>query len=324
MRNTVQPRLSVVIPAYNASAYVEECLDSVLSQSDCPCFEVVIVDDGSLDETSSIVDARYPKVRLFRKDNGGPGSARNVGVEEAFGEVIVFVDADDVMLPGRLSFQGRFMLENPDIGLTFGNQKFQSRPEFDSNKYQGIATSSDFEVVSNAYEKLLEFGNYIANTTCAVRREAYLKVGGQPTEYFVGEDYKMNCLIARNWPVAASARFLTWYRQGHGQNLMCSEHTYYGPLSALGGELLENGERLNPRLYRRTLNRWSSLLNMYVRWTWIESGGRRARAVLKEQDALLPWWLSLKWNALSFFPSSFGRGARDAVRFVRSARSSSV
>lgn len=318
MQKSASVKLSVVIPAFNASAYIRECLKSVVAQEGCPPFEIIVVDDGSTDDTAAIIESEFPEVRLIQKANGGPGSARNVGVENARGEITLFIDADDVMLPGRLAFQGEFMLQNPRIGLSFGNQQFQLQPEYDANLDRGICWSSEFTVIEDAYARLLTNGNYVANTACAVRTAIYRQVGGQPTAFFVGEDYAMNCAIARQWPIAGSNRFLTWYRQGHGGNLMASKHTYYGPVRVLGAELRAHGVRLTPDQYRRAYLRWCHLANMLLRWVWIEAGHPAVCAELPNLRPLLPRRMQIKWWVLSLLPRTLGRGARRMKRHGQS------
>jgi hypothetical protein len=164
--------------------------------------------------------------------------------------------------------------------------------------------------VNNAYQRLIVNGNFVANTACAVRREAYLQTGGQPEDIYVGEDYAMNCAIALQWPVAACNRFLTWYRQAHGGNLMASKHTYRGPVVALQNELLTHGAKLSAGEYTQAYERWCDLANMLLRWLWIEAG---REAILREMEGLsplLPRALRAKWLALSVMPPSIGRAAR--------------
>lgn len=96
---------SVVIPAYNYAAYLPRAIDSVLAQSGDD-FEIIVVDDGSTDDTHT-VGARYQqlhpeRVRYLRQDNGGPAKARNRGIEEARGDFLIFLDADDRLLPEAL------------------------------------------------------------------------------------------------------------------------------------------------------------------------------------------------------------------------------
>ncbi len=93
------PILSVVIPAYNAESTIERCVSSVLANRDV-ALEVIVVDDGSGDGTGALCDAlaeANPRVRVIHKQNGGPGAARNTGIEAAAGRYLAFVDSDDTV-----------------------------------------------------------------------------------------------------------------------------------------------------------------------------------------------------------------------------------
>lgn len=105
--------ISVVIPLYNKEASISQSLGSVLSQS-YDDFEVVIVDDGSTDGSVSIVESiNDPHIRLIKQENGGPSKARNTGVRNAKGEWIIFLDADDELLPTALEYFRTKIQENP-------------------------------------------------------------------------------------------------------------------------------------------------------------------------------------------------------------------
>ena len=100
----MQPKLSIIIPIYNAEKYLERCLDSVLNQS-FQDYELLLIDDGSTDRSAEICDS-YAKhderIKVFHKENGGVSSARNMGLDNATGEWIYFVDADDEVLAGGM------------------------------------------------------------------------------------------------------------------------------------------------------------------------------------------------------------------------------
>jgi glycosyltransferase involved in cell wall biosynthesis len=115
-----RPLVSVVIPVYNGEPFLREALDSVLAQDYEP-FEVVVVDDGSTDGSGAIARS-YPEVRYIRQENQGPAVARNAGIAAARGEFLAFFDADDVMLPNKLSVQVGYLLEHPEATATLANQ----------------------------------------------------------------------------------------------------------------------------------------------------------------------------------------------------------
>lgn len=93
-------KLSIIIPAYNAEAYLPQCLDSILAQKHQDC-EVIVVDDGSTDGTATQLQ-RYPDVKVIHQENRGMSTARNRGLDEARGEYILFVDSDDLLTDGAL------------------------------------------------------------------------------------------------------------------------------------------------------------------------------------------------------------------------------
>jgi len=112
--------ISIIIPIYNAEAFLPRCVDSILSQS-FKDFEVLLVDDGSTDKSGKICDGyaqKDPRVMVFHKKNGGVSSARNLGIDHARGEYIHFVDADDFVFQGAYKyFAERCLKYKPDITL---------------------------------------------------------------------------------------------------------------------------------------------------------------------------------------------------------------
>jgi len=112
------PRVSVIIPAYNSEQYLAEALDSVAVQGYAP-LEVIVVDDGSTDGTAGVV-ARFPSVRYLYQANRGPASARNAGLGLANGELVAFLDADDVWSHAKLEIQERLLSGDPRAGIILG------------------------------------------------------------------------------------------------------------------------------------------------------------------------------------------------------------
>lgn len=141
------PKISVVIPTYNAAQYLPAALESTLGQ-DYKNLEIVVVDDGSADNTAEIV-GRYGKfVEYIRLENngGGPARPRNIGIRAASGDYISLFDSDDLMLPGKLKEEAEFLSEYKDIPFVFTNFRNFSRedeadlPDFlsDHTDFQGM------------------------------------------------------------------------------------------------------------------------------------------------------------------------------------------
>jgi glycosyltransferase involved in cell wall biosynthesis len=116
--------VSVIIPTYNASQYIQEAIDSVLDQS-YKNFEIIVVDDGSTDNTKEVLEnfIKNEQIKYFYQDNSGPGAARNNGLLRAKGEFVAFLDADDIWDKGKISKQVDFMIKN-DLDLSHTGRFF--------------------------------------------------------------------------------------------------------------------------------------------------------------------------------------------------------
>ena len=113
------PKISIIVPVYNTESYLSRCIDSILSQSFTD-FELLLVDDGSTDGSGKICDAYAEKdsrIRVFHKENGGVSSARNLGLDNAKGDWVYFVDSDDELLPGCLQLLTDGISSDCDIVL---------------------------------------------------------------------------------------------------------------------------------------------------------------------------------------------------------------
>jgi glycosyltransferase involved in cell wall biosynthesis len=109
-------RISVIVPTYNRAQTLPRALDSVLSQTH-PADEIIVVDDGSQDDTGGLIRQRYPQVRYFHQRNGGVSRARNLGIAEARGDWIALLDSDDAWLPGKLAAQRDALRAAPGLRL---------------------------------------------------------------------------------------------------------------------------------------------------------------------------------------------------------------
>ena len=123
------PRVSVVIPVKNGERYLAEAIESIRGQ-EIPSLEIVVVDDGSTDATRQIVERDYPECRYHYQDTAGPAAARNTGLRLSGGELIGFLDADDVFVPGGLAALHARLGENRDAAIAMGLVQAIHAPTF--------------------------------------------------------------------------------------------------------------------------------------------------------------------------------------------------
>ena len=116
------PLVSVIIPAFNAEKTIARALDSVFVTAYPHC-EVIVIDDGSTDNTVKVV-SDYP-VTVVLQENGGPAAARNRGVNKSSGEFIAFVDADDHWAPNKLTIEVEYLIDHPDVDVVYGRVKYE-------------------------------------------------------------------------------------------------------------------------------------------------------------------------------------------------------
>jgi glycosyltransferase involved in cell wall biosynthesis len=110
------PLISVIVPAYNSEQYLKAALDSILDQK-YPNLEILLVDDGSTDQTRWMVETHPADCIYIYQQNQGPAGARNGGISRATGSYITFLDSDDVYLPGKLLSQFHYLEQNPEIDM---------------------------------------------------------------------------------------------------------------------------------------------------------------------------------------------------------------
>ena len=113
--------ISVIVPTYNRAQQLPRALASILCQS-CSPKEIIVVDDGSTDETSALMTSEYPEIVFIQQQNTGVSSARNVGIKRASGDWIAFLDSDDEWLPEKLEIQMKALYENPEKKICHTNE----------------------------------------------------------------------------------------------------------------------------------------------------------------------------------------------------------
>lgn len=188
--------VSVVIPAYNRSSILKLVVESVLAQT-VPPLEVVIIDDGSTDDTGKVVNraieeqpAWSARVRYFYQENKGIGGALNAGIEKAQGEWIGFTAQDDLWLPWKLEWQLKALKRFSDCGLCFTDAWFMNNPfmkktlfEFSGKNFPGPMGEIEHPV------SLVVGRHPVWTQTCIARAELIRSIGGYDPELRYSEDH---------------------------------------------------------------------------------------------------------------------------------------
>ncbi|MCP3144177.1 glycosyltransferase family 2 protein [Pyxidicoccus xibeiensis] len=246
------PFFSIVIPTYNRARLLEQTLASVFAQEE-PDYEVLVVDDGSSDDTLETLARHGERVRVFQQRNAGPGAARNLGIQEARGEYVAFLDSDDLWFPWTLATFRRVLREG-GASVVMATPVDFSHPE-------------ELAGVTRAPLQVLRFADYLASaadrtprTACAVvvRTEALRRVGGFTPLRMSAEDYDLLYRLGTEPGFAwVRAPVTLGYRKHAGSTSTSLESHHRGTLYQLEQERLgrypggdaRRHERLDMLLY---------------------------------------------------------------------------
>ncbi|MFH2010978.1 MAG: glycosyltransferase [bacterium] len=199
------PTVSIVIPLYNNAAYIERALGSVQRQT-LQDFEVIVVDDGSTDGSGELAAAvADPRIRVLRQENQGVSAARNRGIEEARGELVAFLDADDEWLAGFLAAVGQLHALFPQAGICCtGYTVFEAGGSVREVVLRG---PPEPRLIRRYFRHAADA--YFVWTSCvAVPRKVFQEVGCFPEGEPIGEDLDLWGRIALRFPVACRPEIL--------------------------------------------------------------------------------------------------------------------
>lgn len=190
---TNSPKISVVMCAYNAEEWIERAVDSILNQS-FDDFEFLIVDDGSTDGTSSILDEyerQDARVTVIRHENQGVPKSANKAIRRSSGEYIARMDADDESLPDRFEKQVKFLDAHPDYGMVGASRKI-----IEAN---GIEREEYFPETDEEIKRYLPWGNPFNQISVMIRRDVLDEVGLYDEYFTYSSDYELWSRIATQY-----------------------------------------------------------------------------------------------------------------------------
>ncbi len=204
------PRVSVVMPAYNAARWLRRALASLVTQTFAD-LEIVVVDDGSDDETPTIIAtaaAGDSRIVAVRQDHAGFSSAANHGLAVARGEYIGRLDADDIALPDRFAIQVAFMDAHPEVGVVGGSMVVIDEHERKLHRMYYPTENVDAEMLK--YSAL-------GHPATLIRRSLMVELGGYRRAFVHAEDYDLWLRIAERARLANLPDVVTYYRAHPGQ-----------------------------------------------------------------------------------------------------------
>lgn len=207
MVNPQQKLVSVVIPCYKQAHFLGEAIQSVLAQT-YAFVEIIVVDDGSPDDTAAVAN-RYPRVRYVRQQNKGLSGARNTGLRESKGEFLIFLDADDRLLPEAAQIGVAALDARPDCGFVSGHTRYITSGGVLLPHQQPC---SDCPEDPDRYADLLR-RNFMPVHTIMYRRAVFERVGDFDTSLKSSEDYDLSLRVAREFPIHCHCREVAEYRQ---------------------------------------------------------------------------------------------------------------
>lgn len=295
--------VSVIVPAYNASATIRRAIDSVLQQQ-LQAHEIIVVDDASTDGSAETVSAEYSdRVKLIRlSKNSGAAAARNAAIREASGDLVAFLDADDQWHPSKLKKQSLILRSHPNVEIVSCDALLEDERHEAAERMSLLCPPTSGP---DAWKTLLSY-NFMATPTVMARRTSIVQVGMFREDLVVGEDLDLWLKLAYRGDVIVLPEVLvTCHRQRSG--LMSTTHSgdrrYVLPM--IRQHLREQSVRLTEGEQRGILGRrsflaaYSDLLNGAVLsavlglGTALRSRYRSARALLLILSS--PFWLVRAW-----------------------------
>jgi glycosyltransferase involved in cell wall biosynthesis len=319
------PKISVIIPAYNAARYICETVDSVLSQT-YKNFEVIIIDDGSTDNTQKLLNQYRDKIKYIYQNNKGVAGARNKGIQQAHGKYLAFLDNDDVWLPDKLTKQITISEQNPQVGFIFTDGEFFDEKGLVSLSFcssrgkQNNGTSLKDKIANTSFNdgsffqgdfyKDLLMGDLPGGlaSTMFVSKMVLNKVGYFDETLDAGEDYDLAVRIAMEYPILYLNSVTTRYRLRDDSisGKVDRRNFFY---QEYGAEILKKQLGLCPMHYKSLIK--SRILECYKTAIWgyynfMEL--KKVRALCLRSLSFDPFQAKLYLYLLAtFFPAGFIR-----------------
>ncbi len=253
------PLVSIIIPTFNRSKIVRRAVDSVFAQT-FQDFEILVIDDGSSDDTRSAL-AGYPdRLRYVFQKNQGPAAARNHGMQLAKGEYIGFLDSDDVYFPNNLEAHLRQFEVNRGAGLVYAGSEIVDHEGKLIKEYRPDPGNR-----GDVLERLI-YHNFIIPSTVLMTRQCMVSAGEMNTRLWFAEDWYYWLRVASRCPVDFVDQVLVRYQRtkgslSHGKPIaeLAKRNMEMFELAFADPDLVDRLARLRPEAYRRAYANYSAM-----------------------------------------------------------------
>ena len=206
---TAEFKVSAVIPTYNAAPYIAQSVDSVLAQTFAPC-EIIVVDDGSTDDTARVLAPYGEKIKYIYQKNQGEPAARNTGIRAATGDYIAFLDADDLWVPEKLELQMQYVAAHPECAMVYTDMM-----TFDQHGIVDPSVKVRFNITfpSGNIFRALFYETLFGSGSVVFRKSCVDTIGYFDESFLIGSDYEMWLRMARHFQIGFVDKPLLMYRQ---------------------------------------------------------------------------------------------------------------
>jgi glycosyltransferase involved in cell wall biosynthesis len=286
--------LSVILPAYNAAEFIGPAIRSVLDEIPAQrTVEIIVADDGSADSTAEAVAAigEHERVRYLRQENRGPAAARNLALGGAFGRFLMFLDADDSLLPGCLAATLDFMDRHPEVGLFFTNYDIYDESGVITasgvdlwKRFRGLAHREEIPgewiFTESLAPHIVEAGGFMHTSGLTIRREVYQRIGPFREDHSYAEDDEFYARAAHVTTAGYIDRVLSRKRNHAGSLIHNPANVLRNAHDLLQISLLQLDEYGDDPTIQAILHR--KIPSLALQWCYLLVQAGRAREARKE------------------------------------------
>jgi glycosyltransferase involved in cell wall biosynthesis len=289
---TDSPAVSVVIATYNRAQYLGETIESILAQT-FKNFELIVVDDGSSDETSRVLQHYAAQIRSVHQQNRGPSAARNLGVSHARGSWIAIQDSDDLSAPNHLESLYAYAKEHPECGMVFANGAYLGGPEHKRSTILPAAKSRRLAQDGVRLEDLFD-KSIVRLQAALVAKRCYDAVHGHDENLRISMDLDLAFRIFNRYPVAYLDQVVFYYRKHQGNSSGNQELRLRENIQVIQKLMTENPQARLELGKRRVAARLAYRYYRLAKARWNLSRSAEAKQAINEAAALCP--MSIKYR----------------------------